>query len=88
MQQSTYMFKVVGFRHHTGYTISICKNAYVYKCIHVYKNIPNIHSYTYKIHMYTFTYIYLCLYMYISSNMHSIYVYYYACVGIKYEYYI
>lgn len=33
-------------------------------------------------------YIYLCLYMYISSNMHSIYVYYYACVGIKYEYYI
>lgn len=82
MQQSTYMFKVVGLRHHTGYTISICKNVYVYK------NIPNIHAHIYKIHIYTFTYIYLCLYMYIYSNMHSIYVYYYSCIGIKYEYYI
>lgn len=73
MQQSTYMFKVVGFRHHTGYTISICKNAYVYKCIHVYKNIPNIHAYTYKIHIYTFTYIYI--YVYICTYIQTCTVY-------------
>lgn len=81
MQQSTYVFKVVVFKHYTGYTISICKTV----CIHVYKNIPNIHAYTYKIYIYLYIYGYICTYLETCTVYMCIY---YACVGINYEYYI